>query len=90
MQFHLNIAEHDLNIKHKKIEQELNKRNFVKVQLQLKGREKSRPDVALQWLNSFLQKYETIATANRQPTADNLTVVLQPKRNQNTKGKNNE
>lgn len=86
MRFHLNIAQHDLEIKHKKIEHELNKRNFVKVQLQLLGREKSRPAFALEWLEKFLERYEEIATINKKPTPDNLNVILQPKRNQNTKG----
>jgi translation initiation factor IF-3 len=80
MKFHKNISEHDLEIKAKKIEQSLQKKHQVKIQLNLIGREKSRPEQAVQWLNELTARFETISKPNREPTPDNLTVVLFPKK----------
>lgn len=80
MRFHKNIGEHDLEIKLNKIEEALKKKHQVKIRLQLIGRERSRPKEGVQWLIELTSKFTEIATLNRQPTTDNLVVILFPKK----------
>lgn len=80
IRFHKNIAEHDLHIKYKKIEDALKKGNHVKLRLQLMGREKAHPQQAVAWLTDIAEKFAEYSTLNRQPTPDNLVVILFPKK----------
>lgn len=78
IKFHLNIAEHDLEIKHRKIEDELKKGNQVKMVLGLVGRERSRPQLAVVWLNEQILPHEEYSACNKLATTDNLSIVLFP------------
>lgn len=80
IRFHKNIAEHDLEIKSRKIEQALLKKSQVKLRLQLMGREKSHPEQGVEWLKELVEKFSEISTSNRTPTKDNLVVILFPKK----------
>jgi len=80
IRFHKNIAEHDLEVKSRKIEQALNKKHQVKLRLQLMGREKAHPEQGVEWLSSLVEKFSEISTSNRKPTKDNLVVILFPKK----------
>lgn len=80
LRFHKNITEHDLNIKLRKAEEALLKKHQVKIKLQLIGRERSHPEQGVSWLNEIVEKFEKISTSNRQPTPDNLVVILFPKK----------
>lgn len=79
MKFHKNIAAHDLEIKSRKIEDALLKKHQVKIQLNLIGREKSRPEIGVEWLNNLVERFSEISKPNRKPTPDNLSIVLFPK-----------
>jgi translation initiation factor IF-3 len=80
LRFHKNIAEHDLEIKARKIEQALLKKNQVKLRLQLMGRERSHPEQGVEWLTKLVERFSEISTSNRKPTYDNLVVILFPKK----------
>jgi translation initiation factor IF-3 len=77
----MTIAEHDLARKLVQATKALDKGEQVRVQLQLKGREKSRPQSAVEWLNGHvLTPLSGISTLNKPPTPQNLNVVLFPKK----------
>lgn len=84
IRFHLHIAEHDLETKAHKIETALQKNHPVRIRLQLMGREKSRPQSGVDWLNNLAKRFETISKLNKQPTTDNLSVVLFPTKTNKT------
>lgn len=80
MRFHKNIAEHDLEIKARKIEQALQKKQQVKIRLQLIGRERAHPEQGVLWLEKLIERFSDISISNKKPTKDNLVVVLFPKK----------
>jgi len=62
MRYNLNIDNHDLKVKHKKILKFLSKHYIVRYTMELKGREKQMIDSALDKININLQDFESIAT----------------------------
>lgn len=81
MRFHKNIADHDLAIKIHKIEKFLLDNHQVRIRLQLMGREKSRPESGVEWLNNLVKHFDKIAKPNKAPSTDYLSVVLFPTKN---------
>lgn len=79
IRLHLHIAEHDLEIKAKKIEESLIKKHQVRIRITLMGREKSRPQLGVDFLNRLIERFSEVGKPNRLPTTDNLNVVLFPK-----------
>lgn len=80
LRLHLNIAENDLNRKLAQALKALSKGEQVRVQLQLKGREKSRTQFALDRFNEIIEPLTESGTLNKQPSADNLNVVVFPRK----------
>jgi hypothetical protein len=78
IKLHINIASHDLEIKHRKIAEELKSGNQVKMVLVLQGREKSRPIPAVAWLNEQTIPHEEYAVFNKPATVENMSIVLFP------------
>ena len=74
------IAEHDLDVKHKKICEFLSDHHKVKYSMILKGREKYMKDEALSKFNEILKTFE--GKAQWQPVTilgEQVMTVLQPK-----------
>lgn len=80
IRLHTNIADHDLQIKVKQIETFLHKKDQVRITVQLRGREKSRPQSGLDFLLEILEKLTDYGKAQTSPTVNNLSVVLNPKK----------
>lgn len=57
MRLHFMTSQHDVDIKHKKINKFLDKKYKVKYRLELKGREKHMIDIALSKLNEYLSEF---------------------------------
>jgi len=64
IKYSFNISDHDLEVKHRKVEQFLSKHYIVRYILELRGREKNLVQEALQKMNGNLVKFEDIATWN--------------------------
>jgi translation initiation factor IF-3 len=62
IQFSLNISDHDLEIKHKKVRNFLEKGQLVRYVMKLKGRQKRNIDYALSIFNEKLNTLEEDAT----------------------------
>jgi translation initiation factor IF-3 len=80
IRLHLNIAPHDLEIKLKHVESFLTKKEQVKITLQLLGREKSRPQSGVDFLVDIINRLADYGTAQKIPTASNLSTTLNPKK----------
>jgi translation initiation factor IF-3 len=83
VKLHINIGESDLNRHIAQARTFLEKRNQVRVMVQLRGREKSRPQVAVDFLNEVLEQLEDVATPQAAPSATNLSIVLNPAKKKN-------
>jgi translation initiation factor IF-3 len=62
IKYGININSHDLEVKHKKIEEFLNKRYIVRYVLELKGREKNREEEAMAIIEENLAYFKDMAT----------------------------
>jgi translation initiation factor IF-3 len=62
IKYSFNISDHDLEVKHRKVEQFLSKHYVVRYVLELRGREKSLAQEALQKMDENLVKFEDLAT----------------------------
>jgi len=62
IKYGFNISDHDLEVKHKKVEKFLSKHYIVRYILELKGREKYLTQEALQKMDENLVRFEEIAT----------------------------
>ena len=62
IKYSFNISDHDLEVKHKKVEKFLSKHYIVRYVLELKGREKYLTKEALQKIDENLVQFENIAT----------------------------
>lgn len=80
VRFHLTVGEAD---KQRLIEQAksfLGKRDQVKVTVQLRGRERSRPQYAIEFLNEIVEQLKDYGSPANAPKPDNLQVTLNPKK----------
>ncbi len=62
IKYSFNISDHDLEVKHKKVEKFLSKHYIVRYVLELRGREKYLTNEALQKIAENLVQFEEIAT----------------------------
>lgn len=69
MKFNFNIADHDLEIKHKKIFEFIDKKYKVNYILELKGREKNLVDVAIDKIKKGLSCFENKASFDEPKTS---------------------
>jgi translation initiation factor IF-3 len=74
------IADHDLNIKLKQAEKWLVKKEQVRFTVQLKGREKGRPEQAFQMFQKIVKALENCGTPTGNPTPDKLMLTFNPKK----------
>jgi len=80
LRFHINVGDADKARQVEKAKEFLAKKNQVKLFLQLRGREKSRPQVGVDFLNEILEELGTHGTVVNPPRPDNLVVILNPKK----------
>lgn len=74
------IADHDLNIKLKQATKWLTNKEQVRFTVQLKGREKGRPQQAMEMFQKIIKGLENVGTPTGQPTADKLMITFNPKK----------
>lgn len=85
IRLHLNIAEHDLNTKLGQVQKFLAKRDQVRVTVQLRGRERGRPESGLELLRSVVERVAEFGTPNAEPKVNpsnpgNIAIVFNPKK----------
>lgn len=80
LRFHPNIGDADRSRLIDKAKSFLSAHDQVKVFVQLRGREKSRPLVALEFLNGILAELEPFGSPANPPRPDNLASTLNPRR----------
>jgi translation initiation factor IF-3 len=80
IRLHTNIGDNDLKVKLKQVESFLSKKDQVRITVQLRGREKSRPQSGLDFINKIIEQLEHIGKPQTMPTTVNLSVVLNPKK----------
>lgn len=80
LRFHLNIGEADKERLLEKAKAFLSGRDQVKIQVQLRGREKSRPQAALQFALDLVESLKDFGTPVNPPKAENLFITLNPKK----------
>ena len=80
LRFHVNIGDNDRDRLLEKAKDFLSKKSQVKIQVQLRGREKSRPQVGLEFLVELLAKLDDFGTPVNEPRVDNLSVTMNPKK----------
>lgn len=80
LRFHINVGDADRDRQIEKAKEFLTKRDQVRLFLQLRGREKSRPAVAIDFMNEILEELKDYGTAVNPPRPDNLTITLNPKK----------
>lgn len=75
----MNTSEHDLQYKHRHIREFFEKKYKVKYTLELKGRERYRPEEAENQLRENLEDFSDVAKVGSiQKSARSLTVMLTP------------
>jgi translation initiation factor IF-3 len=62
IKYSFNISDHDLAVRHRKVEQFLSKNYIVRYVLELRGREKSLTNEGLQKIDKNLAQFEDVAT----------------------------
>jgi translation initiation factor IF-3 len=82
LRFHINVGDADRARQIDKAKEFLVKKNQVKVMLQLRGREKSRPQLGVDFLNEVLEELAPYGAAANPPRPDNLSATLNPKKQQ--------
>jgi translation initiation factor IF-3 len=82
IKFHMRIAEHDKQMKLKQAFKFLEKRDQVRITVQLMGREQSRPDSGVKFLQDLVdQLAEVGAPSVQRPTSPpNISYTLNPLR----------
>lgn len=80
LRFHPTIGDADRARLVEKAQGFLSRHDQVRVFVQLRGREKSRPLVGLEFLNNILAELEEFGSPANPPRQDNLTVTLNPRR----------
>lgn len=76
----INIQEHDLTIKLKQAKKWLESKEQVRISVQLKGREKGRPEKALEMLNRIITMLADFGSPTSLPSAAKLIVTFNPKK----------
>lgn len=85
MKFNYNIGEHDMLIKHRKIQHFIEKKHKVQYIMELRGRERNMVSIAMEKIQEFLKKYfSDIATWQALSVSENkgkivLSTILIPK-----------
>lgn len=74
------IAEHDLNIKIKQATKWLQSQEQVKFSVQLKGRERGRPELALQLLKTVADKLSEHGQPANMPSVGKYHITFNPKK----------
>lgn len=82
IRLHMNIAEHDLGVKLAAVQKFLGKRDQVRVTVQLRGRERGRPQSGLDLLNGFIERVGDIGAPAAPPkvSGPNIIVIFNPKK----------
>jgi len=80
LRFHVNIGENDRLRQIEKAKKFLLDRDQVKLFVQLRGREKSRPQVGLDLLKLIVEELDEHGTPMTEPRYDNLIITLSPKK----------
>lgn len=62
IKYGFNISDHDLGVRHRKVEEFLSKHYIIRYILELKGREKYRSEEGLHKINKNLVEFEDLAT----------------------------
>ena len=62
IKYSFNISDHDLEVKHKKVEEFLSKKYIVRYVMELRGREKSLANEGLRKIDENLDRFEDIAS----------------------------
>jgi translation initiation factor IF-3 len=77
IKFHLNISDHDLETKHRKVKEFLSKKYKIKYVLELRGRNIGKMDQARQKMSDNLKDFEGLATWDKVGVFEkNIQVVL--------------
>lgn len=78
----MNIGDHDYDVKKNSIIKFLNKNNRVRIVVQLKGREKSRPESSIEFLNKLYDDLSGIAVLEQHPnySVGNATMIVRFKK----------
>lgn len=73
-------AEHDLLVKEKQVRKFIGKEHIVRVTLQLRGREMSHKDLAIEKINQFVQRLGDVTTSEREPSKqyNKISILLSP------------
>lgn len=74
------IADHDLNIKLKQAQKWLTKKEQVKFTIQLRGREKGRPEQAIEMFQRIVKALESFGTPTGNPHPEKLSLTFNPKK----------
>jgi translation initiation factor IF-3 len=80
IRFHLTISENDRTRLIEKAKQFLIHKEQIKITVQLRGRERSRPQTAITFLNNITQSLQNEGTPVNEPRPDNLNVTMNPKK----------
>lgn len=82
IRLHLNIAEHDLGVKLAAVQKFLAKRDQVRVTVQLRGRERGRPQGGVDLLNDFIERVGEVGAPASPPkiAVPNVVVTFNPKK----------
>jgi len=83
IKLHINVGENDLKRQLEHARMFLIGRDQVRVMVQLRGREKSRPQVAVDFLNHALEQLADVGVAQSTASAGNLAVILNPLKKHN-------
>lgn len=82
IQFKMQTGTADLERKMKQAQKFLEKKEQVRVELQIFGRQKDNADRAAEYLNELYEKYlEDYGSCQKRATEKNLTLTLMPKKN---------
>ena len=76
IKYSFNISDHDLGVRHRKVEQFLEKHYTVRYVLELRGREKYMVKEALNKINENLTNFEEIATWKSPKVSDGRKIEI--------------
>jgi len=78
--FHLNIADNDRDRKIKDIIKWLQSKKQVRVQIDLRGRERGKPELGIEMLEKIHEQISEYGTRAKAPTNENLSMMYNPKK----------
>lgn len=76
----MNIAENDLERKINDVIKWLQSKKQVRIQLDLRGRERATPERGVEMLEEIHEKLAPFGSRAKSPTKDNLSMVYNPKK----------